>query len=39
MLTEEFNNNKSVIKKNIKFVVSKKDLNGKKLKIFGIEID
>ena len=36
-VVDEFSNNNSVTEKNIKFVVSKKDLNGKKLKIFGIE--
>jgi len=36
-VVDEFSNNNSVTEKNIKFIVSKKDLNGKKLKIFGIE--
>ena len=36
-VVDEFSNNNSVTEKNIRFVVSKKDLNGKKLKIFGIE--
>ena len=36
-VVDEFSNNNSVTEKNIKFVVSKKNLNGKKLKIFGIE--
>ena len=36
-VVDEFSNNNSVTEKNIRFVVSKKDLNGKKLKILGIE--
>ena len=36
-VVDEFSNNNSVTEKNIRFVVNKKDLNGKKLKIFGIE--
>ena len=36
-VVDEFSNNKSVTEKNIKFKISKKNLNGKKLKIFGIE--
>tara|TARA_B100000959_G_scaffold283010_1_gene350832 strand:- start:260 stop:1798 length:1539 start_codon:yes stop_codon:yes gene_type:complete len=36
-VVDEFSNNNSVTEKNIKFVVSKKNLNGKKLELFGIE--
>jgi len=34
---DEFNNTNSVTEKNIKFTVNRKNLNGQKLKIFGIE--
>jgi len=34
---DEFNNNNSVTEKNIKFFVNKKNLNGQKLELFGIE--
>ena len=34
---DEFNNTNSVTEKNIKFVVNRKNLNGHKLEIFGIE--
>ena len=36
-VVDEFNNNNSVTEKNIKFVVNKKNLNGQKLELFGIE--
>ena len=36
-VVDEFSNNNSVTEKNIKFVISKNNLNGKKLEIFGIE--
>jgi len=36
-VVDESSNNNSVTEKNIKFVVSKKNLNGKKLELFGIE--
>ena len=36
-VVDEFSNNNSVTEKNIKFVVTKKNLNGKKLELFGIE--
>ena len=36
-VVDEFSNNNSVTEKNIKFIISKNNLNGKKLEIFGIE--
>ena len=36
-VVDEFSNNNSVIEKNIKFFVNKKNLNGQKLKLLGIE--
>ncbi len=36
-VVDEFSNNNSVTEKNIKFFVSKKNLNGQKLKLLGIE--
>ena len=34
---DEFNNTNSTIEKNIKFIVNRKNLNGDKVEIFGIE--
>ena len=36
-VVEEFNSNNSVSEKNIKFFINKKNLNGQKLKLLGIE--
>ena len=36
-VVEEFNNNSTVIEKNIKFKIKNKSLNGKNLVVFGIE--
>ncbi len=36
-VVEEFNNNSTVIEKNIKFKIKNKSLNGKNLAVFGIE--
>jgi len=36
-VVDEFNNNNSVTEKNIKFIINRKNLNGHKLEIFGIE--
>ena len=36
-VVDDFSNNSSVAEKNIKFVINKKNLNGKKLNILGIE--
>ena len=36
-VVDEFSNNNSVTEKNIKFLLIKKNLNGKKLKLLGIE--
>jgi len=36
-VVDEFNNNNSVTEKNIKFIVNRKNLNGHKLELFGIE--
>ena len=36
-VTEEFDNTSSVTEKNIKFTINRKNLNGHKLEVFGIE--
>ena len=36
-VVEEFNNTNSVTEKNIKFIINRKNLNGHKIQIFGIE--
>mgnify|MGYP001165435406 CR=1 FL=1 len=36
-VVDEFNNNNTVTEKNIKFIINRKNLNGHKLEIFGIE--
>ena len=36
-VVDEFNNTNSVTEKNIKFIINRKNLNGHKIQIFGIE--